>query len=697
MTYWIPFAFVRITLYFIAGILCGIFIPGLRSHPEGWMILLSLLLSYIGFFILYRRTHNRVFNPGLIAFPAIVVAGILSVDLANEVNRDDHISRLQQAPEFYRVTLIDVALDKPKSWKQTGHVDAVRVGNKWKKFSGKIVLYFSKETVAVPYRYGEVLLVRHSFQEIPPPANPGEFDYRRFMSFRKVFHQHTVHAKDILFVDYAPPSDILAFAFNLRKLADQKLKSLVLGHREKALASALVLGVVDGLDNELLGAYAATGAMHVLAVSGLHVGILYWIILTLLTPLKSRKWGRWPVAIFSFVALWGYACITGLSPSVLRAVVMFSFVIIAQPFNLRTNIYNILAASAFCILLYDPYLIMSVGFQLSYLAVLGIVYLQPLLYDLVEFESRVMDEIWKITCVSIAAQLSTFMLGLLYFHQFPVYFLISNLFVIPLSFVILIVGLLALSMSFSTWIGGALGFCLTWLIKILNYLVFWVESWPNSLIDNIYMSPLQCVILGAFVLAICFYIEHRRFRYLITACVLVIGVSVLNWTHYVATVAQPELVVYKIPGGTGFEVIKNGIALSYYDSSDMRKGSDAQRLVAKGNHLIRCIHQIQSLKEYSGFRNVPGGHVLRWNGIWLVHVTGPEFAPDPEFYCDVIIFSKNSFRNLDLMKYSAVPHIIFDSSNNRTQVAKILDTLRGNGKFNKIHSVWHDGAFELEL
>jgi competence protein ComEC len=243
---------------------------------------------------------------------------------------------------------------------------------------------------------------------IKPPSNPEEFDYRRFLQFRNIYHQHFVRKDGIRTIDFAPRSMVVYYALACRSWAMEIITDNISGKREQALASALILGVKDGLDDDLLSAYKTTGSMHVLAVSGLHVGILYGILLLILKPIRKVRYGACVVAGISIGMLWAYAFITGLSPSVLRAVSMFSFAAIANGAGYRTNMYNTLAASAFFILWIDPFMLMSVGFQLSYLAVLGIVYMQSGLYNLWAPEKRVLDQIWKVTCVSLAAQLATF-------------------------------------------------------------------------------------------------------------------------------------------------------------------------------------------------------------------------------------------------------------------------------------------------
>ncbi len=187
--------------------------------------------------------------------------------------------------------------------------------------------------------------------------------------------QQTVTDVEICKTDHAPPSQIMNAASCVRRWAEGVIQAYVPGKQEQAIAIALVLGVTDGLDPELVQAYASTGTLHVLAVSGLHISILYVIVMGLLRPLRRLPlaYSRRVPVVLGVLILWGYAFITGLSPSVLRAVIMFSLMAIARLRRQPANIYNILWASAFLLLLYDPYNLVSVGFQLSYLAVLGIV------------------------------------------------------------------------------------------------------------------------------------------------------------------------------------------------------------------------------------------------------------------------------------------------------------------------------------
>ena len=526
---WIPYAFVRIVVFFCSGVLLAIYQPDILSESIAQLLFLAVCILYL---VLAFAFSRRAFNPGIVGMVAIFLAGYCNVQLQTDTRKPDHIINIDGPVEYYTAKITKPAEEKDNAWKLQAEIVAVKSEINWDSKQGKILLYIPKKDFEEPFSYGDLILVKGSPQLIQPPGNPGEFDYKKFLAYRKIYHQHYVRAAQVKFLGNAPPNIFMQYAIETRTWADGVLKKYIRGKREQALASALVLGVTDGLDNELLNAYAATGAMHVLAVSGLHVGIIYWMILILFKPFQKGKYSEWVLAILSLLILWAYAFVTGLSPSVLRAVTMFSFVAVARPWNQRTNIYNILAASAFCLLVYDPYMIMSVGFQLSYLAVLGIVSLQPGIYRLWEPKYWFWDEVWKISAVSIAAQVATFSLGLLYFHQFPNYFLLSNLFVIPGSFVVLILGLGLMAVSFMNPVAVAIGWLLEWSIKALNGVVFIVEKLPFSLLDNIHINTLQCWVLILIVAMVFLWIETKKFPILFIVTILCVIFSIQQWNTF---------------------------------------------------------------------------------------------------------------------------------------------------------------------
>ncbi len=434
--------------------------------------------------------------------------------------RRDHQQIHYQSGEVkcYTGTLTGYFQKKVGRSKAELQVQQVWVDGKWQNCSGRVFLsVLTDSLISEQYLPGDVLLVAAS--PVPIPANlfPGGFDYARYSSFRQIYRQSFVKQAGVRIVGYDHAYLLHRVSARVRNFGEQAIGKYMMKPQSRAVLSALVLGVKDHLDDELLYSFSATGAMHVLAVSGLHVGILYVIISMLLKPVEKLNRGPWLAAGISLLILWLYAFVTGLSPSVLRSAVMFSVVVIAKVSQRKSNIYNTLAFSAFLLLIFDPFLITSVGFQLSYLAVLGIVFFQPRISHWYEPPNSFIRYLWDLGCVAIAAQLGTFILGLLYFNQFPVYFLLSNLIVIPVSGFLLGGGLLLIVISVLEFLANWVGFALDWVIWAMNELLRIVAYLPFSTIYQIQISAPEASLLCILILLISFFLLSGRRRLLLMA------------------------------------------------------------------------------------------------------------------------------------------------------------------------------------
>ena len=388
---------------------------------------------------------------------------------------------------------------------------------------------------------GDLLFIKGQPKLVSPPSNPGEFNYKNYLVYNRVYHQHYVRA-DYAKIGHRPISRLIALSDKMRLYCTRVISEFIHIQDARAVILALSLGVKDELDNDLVQAFSATGSMHVLAVSGLHVGIIYLVIFNILSRVGlNKKKYRWLLAILSMSVLWFYAMLTGLSPSVLRAVTMFSFVALGRALFRKGNIYNTLAASAFLLLWFNPYLIMSVGFQLSYLAVFGIVYIQPKLYSLWNPKNYLIDKIWEISCVSIAAQLATGPLSVLYFHQFPTYFLISNLFIIPAAFLSLLGTLLLFALSPLPYIGSALGWLLGGFVNVVNELVYWVSSFPKSTFSGIYLDILATWLLYLTIGFLILYLVKKRSFWLKLAFANSLFFSISQISHFSSSANSIEI------------------------------------------------------------------------------------------------------------------------------------------------------------
>jgi competence protein ComEC len=694
MLKWMPYAMVRIAAFYIAGTLLGIYLPEVISPDFATFSFLFLLFLFsIGFFFLTKSVFRSI-ALGVTGLTAVFVAGFINLIHHIETTDSNHLVYIESTIETYRASVKKHPEEKVKSWKMEVTVDAVKLKEGWRPAAGNVLIYISKKSNFIDLKLGDQVLIEGAPMLLEPPGNPHEFDFKRFLSFKNIFHQHFIRGEQVKLIAPNQEKGFLFYSQQARLWASAKLKEFVVGDREQAIALALVLGVTDGLDNDLQNAYSASGAMHVLAVSGLHVGIIYWMILLLLKPIRSLSSSTWVVASISLVCLWAYAFVTGLSPSVLRAVTMFSFVAIAKPFSRSTNIYNTLAASAFLLLLYNPYLIMSVGFQLSYLAVLGIVYLQRPLYNLWEAPTKFLDWCWSISCVSIAAQIATFALGLLYFHQFPVYFLFSNLFVIPGSFVVLVLGILLLIVSPIVSVAVSIGWLLEWTIKVVNLGVFAVEDWPFSLINGVFLTTFQCWLLIGIIISLILLIETKRFSYLLVAFLMVLIFSGMQWQHYFNEVNRKQLTIYRINGHSTMEWIMKGQSYFYSDSALI---NDIERIrfhirpnrVASGVGVV-SINDSLFVRSANGFRYFNFQHLRM---LWIDQKN--TILPD-KVIADYLIIGNNAVSSLDKIQDKVeFKRLILDSSNSRAYSIKILSEARSRSI--PVHSVITQGAFSVTL
>ena len=679
---WVPYAMVRIAAFFVAGILLGIYHPNFLTLKTAQWLVAVLVLGYL---LLYWLIPKRKRSPiiGIVGLMAVMVSGYVHLLTFSDWNKKDHLSTFDSNILNYVGYVSDYPEEKENSWKYEIKVKSIYDGDAWKPATGKVLVYVKKDSLSLQYFYGDRILVRGAPQLLSPPQNPHEFNFKRFLSFKNIYHQHFVKENSVQLINHSRGKYIWYYSHRAREWASEKLQEQLPNKQEQAIAMALTLGVKDGIDNELQTAYAASGAMHVLAVSGLHVGILYGIVLLLLNPLKRFSWSRWVIAIISLLVLWCFAFITGLSPSVLRAVTMFSFIAMAKPFGRRTSIYNTLACSAFLLLLVDPYLIMSVGFQLSYLAVLGIVTIHRPLYQLFEPKSAIIDWVWNISCVSIAAQLATFSLAMLYFHQFPVYFLFSNLFVIPGAVAVLVTSIMVIAFSFFAPLAGLAGTVLGWFIKILNFGVFAIEKIPGSLINDIYITTAQCWFLILAISFVLLFIRTRKLSAVAITLFFVACFSVLQWIHYAQALKNDLLVVYNVSGHHGIEWISNGKSKFFGDSA-LVNDAERMRFHIRPNRLYSGVSQTET-----HLLGLPKNKILSIKGKIIGLVNQPIKSWPQELKLDYIIVGNNSIRSVSEMRDKVnFDKLILDSSNSRYLVSRIMD--EGDPS---VHAVLLQGAF----
>ena len=405
-------------------------------------------------------------------------------------------------------TVLETPQEKTNSYKSLLLIHSLKTRDTLIGTEEKVLVYFEKGENIKQLKPGSQII----FEQLPEPienrGNPYEFDYKKYLEKKHIFRQVYLKTGYWSLTGYINNSPLL-WAETIRDKLLKIYHDQEIGTQETEILSALTLGYKRELDRETKRVFSSAGAMHVLAVSGLHVGILFFAFSFFFGFLQKRRIGRFIYVVLSISLLWCYAFITGLSPSVLRACTMFSLIIIAGNINRRANIYNTLAASAFLLLLVNPNNLFEVGFQLSYMAVFGIVYLQPRIAGLWPVKNKVGLFFWNLITVSIAAQIATFPLSTYYFNQFPTYFLLSNIVVIPAAMLLIPLGLGLLVFSKIPLLASVIAFLVKWIIYIVYYLLSAFESFPHSTPDVVLHAPELLFVLAILFSIFLFLNSHR--------------------------------------------------------------------------------------------------------------------------------------------------------------------------------------------
>lgn len=703
MYFWNSYPFIRLSVCLILGVVA------FEANPSLWIksdlligcsslvLILTLLLSRkVGFYTM-RHVNGAI---------AIWIMFFFGGELTKRKYHDysaSHYKNVSEKTKGFSGTIISAATERTNHFRYDFQLIELMTDQGVMKSSGTIHLYIRKDSIRdFTYNYGDLLLISGSYYELTPPDNPHEFDYKKYLSRKGLYAHCFTQADRIQLVGYTPSNFLLKYAIRAQLRAAEIIDAHVEQPKENAIAKALLLGIKDHLDNDLKKSYSAAGAMHVLAVSGLHVGIVYLFLQSVFGRLRRTRSGAKLFGVLSILTIWIYALITGLSPSVLRAATMFSVVALSEIAAKKGNVYNTLGVAAFLLLLFDPYLIYSVGFQLSFTAVFGIVYLQPKIYRLVDFDFWLLDKIWAITCVSIAAQIATFPLTALYFHQFPTYFLISNLVVIPAATLMLISGILMLLLDpISHQLGAFFGYLLSKVIWAVNWSVSIVEDLPRSLIEWIYLDQVGAFLIYSMLLTFIWGLHHRSFKTLMVFTA--ITTSYIGWnlqTHLRQQKAR-NIWLYEIKNQTAIDIISGHQAQLYVDTvkvGDLSLLSYQINPNRLANGLRPISESIQSFASAKAFIEKQPFIVGSLDGTRIIIVDSTTFhlSFQQVIETDLLVIENEAIKNIKwLQDHFQFEHLILGNKNSPFFIRKMKKQAEEVGL--SVHSLSVDGAFNVEL
>lgn len=479
----------------------------------------------------------------------------------------DPVPPLHEA-EGVMVEIVSYTETKPASYKTTGRVLGICQNGKWEPSSGKTLLYFDQKAGVFP-EYGEMYVLNGPLREIEGPKSPYEFDYRQYLALNHIFHRQFLRQGDFRKVGVAENKSLFYYAYQANVYTHRVFSEVLDNRSQLGVAEAMIGGMRSELDMETQQWYTDTGTVHALAVSGMHIAILFWVLNAVFGTFLNRR--KLPFIACVLFFLWSYAVFTGLSPSVCRSTLMFTIFQVGIFLKRTGNPVNTLLFSALILLMIVPEWIYDVGFQLSYLAVLGILVFYPWLLRQLNFRQRALQGLWEATAVSVAAQVYTLPLTLYYFHQFPNYMLLANPVVGLISVPLLPVGLLLLFLFKVPVAGALLGWIFKGLIVIMNACVWYVHSLPAAVTYGLALSVTGVILLYGVTGFFQAWIRFRRVVYLQGMAVLVIILMLWGTGKRVLQVRQAELTFHHIPKGYGLSLVKGRSAVFFSSDSLIRE------------------------------------------------------------------------------------------------------------------------------
>src|ERR1700756_62765 len=537
--------FLRILLPFIAGI--GFWLVGRQDSPSLIYVSGIFLICALLYFLLIKSTQTLPkFLFGLAVQVFLFFSGWQLCNYNNEKqNPINYTHVLTDSTTSYMGYVSEIPVEKTKSIKAEITLQQIKNKGVWKNTCGKIIVYFEKIDKAKNLETGNNIVFTGKLQEMPPPLNPHEFDYKAYLDVRNVCHSAYLREMNWTVYDSEEKFSLFNISQKIRRHLLDTYRASGLENTEFAMVAALELGYDDESDRALLNAYSHTGTLHVLSVSGLHVGVIYLLLGYMLAFLDKNKKTTWIKVGLIILVLWFFVLLSGFSAPAVRAAFMFSLILLGKTLFQQVETANIVLVSAFFSLCINPFWLADVGFQLSYMAVLGIIYLYPYFYNMFAFTWGIADKIWALCAVSIAAQLATLPVTLFYFHQFPTLFLITNLILIPISTLVMYGGILILVVSKITVVANLLVWLTAFLIKVMNACALFFDGIPFCVIDNIHLSIIYMILLYVLLFMVFISIEHKSYKLLMGSFGLAIFIVLFFILFDLQVKKNNELVIYQ--------------------------------------------------------------------------------------------------------------------------------------------------------
>lgn len=667
------FNIIKLTLYFIIGIALAFY----YAVPTSLSLLISLsciiLLSVI--YYIDRKKHKKTIGFGVTVCLTAISLGLLVTNLHHEKRHTTHYSHFQREGE--PITFRIKTLLKPSLYSDKYTVDLLKIGNT--TVTGKALLNISKSDSTSQLDVDHLYVTKAALSPIKSASNPHQFDYKSYLEKQYIYNQIFTNPSELLLIQ-SKSHTVYGYADRLRKHINQSLETHSFSTDELAIINALLLGQRQDVSKDIVTHYVNAGAIHILAVSGLHVGIILYLLTLVFKPMHRIKNGKHISGLIIIILLWCFAVVAGLSSSVTRAVTMFSIVAFAMHLKRPTNIYNTLAFSILVLTLFKPLIIFDVGFQLSYLAVLAIVSIQPLLANLWNPKYKVTQRLWDVFTVTLAAQFGVLPISLFYFHQIPSLFFIANLIVIPFLGGILSLGIIVIILASLHALPTFLADLYGGIITLMNTLMAWISDQNTFLIEGISFNKYQMFLAYIVIVFFVSYIKNGSYKWLrMTLITIVLFYGVLIYSEF--RIASSNFTIFH---KSRYTILGKKVNKKLYIDSNLEEPSTFSSL----NSFIT--ENRISLTKHDTLSSI-----YHYNNNYLLVIDSLGIYKIPQFRPKYILLSNSPKINLNRVINTLQPKVVIaDGSNYKSYVARWKATCQQQNI--SFHSTYENNAYTLD-
>jgi competence protein ComEC len=569
-------------------------------------------------------------------------------------------------------------------------------GEKSEYCTGNIIVYAEKDSVSQQLNSGQIIQIKGKLYPLKHNTNPHSFDFASYLSLEKIYHSIYASTGKIVTVDKDQSSGISQFPV----LAKNRIIGVFEKHFEnkdfRSILSAMIMGDKTIISDDLYNQFSETGSLHLLAVSGLHVGIILLLFTQLFGFLQLDKILKKQFKqILLITIVWLYALMTGAAPAVLRASFMFSVYLISKMFDKEINIYNLISFSAFVLLCYNPLLLFKPGFQFSFLALLSIVYFHPKIYKLFLHKNQIVDKIWSLFVVALSAQILIFPISVYYFNSFSLYFWLSGILLVPFTGVIIVLGLLLVLFEL---IFPVLCTLVTWLLaKTLSLFVStlsFIQSLPGCSQEGLFLKPLEFYLLMTSIVILILASKRSMISLVNLFLLCLIGWTIKDITYLRNEKKHHKVCFYDLKQGLSLDLFFNRTCYSLTTNIN----PEQLEYASKNNRLFHRVSELKLLNPIEPYQDefirINNGLIqFRESNIFIICDTTKYI---PKVKIDYLVLTQNAIRDLDSIVNLTSPTMLILDKSNRLKTVQGAVNIGLKYEF-KVHNIYDSGAICLDL